>query len=257
MRMVKIARWVALVLASVLLLALAAQAGKAQGPTLQNPGFEGAFTNRGALELEVAQSWDFGYDASYGHRPELKPERVSSGAGRVRNGNYAQKGFTTYAAHKWWLVQTIPATKGLWYHLTAHVWVWSSRYDDPNASIGTGKVWVRAGINPWGDENALSLGTQYGLAHVDEYDKWVEVDVYAQAQSDRISLFLYSQAEYAAKHNDEYWDDVTLAQEVPGAAQPCPTPVPCPTPQPGGGCSDIEAALERVLTRMRLIPTFP
>jgi hypothetical protein len=199
------------------------------GNLIVNGNFEGKFTERGAGELVIAEGWSFGYDPSFGHRPEWKPEQKDVGKGRVLEGAYAQKWFTTYAAHHAWLYQSISGvTPGEWYRLVAHVYVWSSRHDDADRSAEPGKVWVHAGIHPWGDANALVFSMQWGTAYVDQYDHWLELEAVARAKSDKIVAAVASKADHGVKHNDVYLDRVTLELWTPegGGEQP-------PPPEPG------------------------
>jgi len=194
---------------------------------VQNPGFEGAFTNRGAPELDVAEHWEIGWLEGDGRkRPEWKPERAGVASARVRSGQYAQKWFSTHAPHDAWMFQVVEGLDvGKLYRATAHVFVWSSSEDDPNTAVRPGKVWVRLGANPWGVGNAYELSTEWGACYVDQYLKWIELECIFRAQSTKAAIVLHSVAEFGAKHNDAYWDDAALA---PFEEQTPPEPEPPP-----------------------------
>jgi hypothetical protein len=200
--------------------------------------FENGFSvreNQG--EIVVANDWNFGYDNNFGHRPEWKPEQADIGSGRVRTGQFSQKWFTTFSKHSAYISRVIENVEPeQWYKLTAWVYVWSSSQDNPDKSEQPGKVWIRCGINPWGDANGFSFSTQWGTTYVDVYDQWFQLECIVKAKSDRIVLFLSDKADFGAKHNDVYWDDVQLESfdfsEPPPVDPPVDPPVEeceCPT----------------------------
>lgn len=252
------------------LLCLVPLTALAQTSPVQNAGFEGAYRNvDGAGELTVADQWWPGYDGAVGKRCEWKPETQGIGASRVRTGTYAQKWFTTYSPHRCWIYQRITGLeKGQIYRLTAWVWVWSSSQNNPDESIGAGKMWVKVGANPWGDTYALHESTTWGTAFVDVYDQWLELEVVFRAASDSVTVFLYSRQEFGARHGDVYWDDVLFLPlegegpaPTPTPCPACPTPEPCPTlpveptrtPAPGScpSLGEIEDAVERALDQRK------
>lgn len=190
---------------------------------IYNPSFEKTFGAQGSGEVVVAEGWVAGHNPDYGKRPEWQPERASHGAGRVLDGDSAQKWFTTFSAHRGWIGQKLTrVTPGSLYRLTASVYVWSSEYDDANESREPGKVWVRVGINPWGDTDCEALSTATGLCYVDKYDQWITLECITRAKKAEMSVFLFSQADFAVKHNDVYWDRVRLELFDPEAPPPPP-----------------------------------
>lgn len=231
-------------------------------PTLTNGDMEaGFYLYNGIGELEVAQSWEPWYlenknspgGAQY-HRPEYKPEKLTTGKGRVRTGAAAQKQFTTYSAHDGGIWQRVQATPGQWYRFTAWVYVWSSGEDNADVSKSPGRYRAMVGINPWGDWAGADT-TVWGQEIVDVYDRWVQVSVTAQAWGPTISLLTRGNPWHGAKHNDSYWDNLGLAQVEVG--QVCPTPMPCPpcpTPGPGTGCNydTIRGIMREELDRTRM-----
>ena len=66
---------------------------------LVNGDFEGGIREwQGIGELTVAEGWTPWFVEGGGkHRPEYKPEQIGVGKGRVYQGDYATKQFTTYA----------------------------------------------------------------------------------------------------------------------------------------------------------------
>jgi len=228
--------------------------GQAGAEILTNPGFEGGFYLSGGVgELEVGKSWQVWYDRDpTRHRPEYKPETRQTGRGRVRSGEYAQKLFTTFSAHDAGLYQEIYGVlSGQWYRFSAWAYQWSSERDDPDVSYKDGKCSVLVGINPWGDANPLARTTVWGREALQVYDEWVQVEVVAQAWSDKIAVALRQDCEWPVRHNDAYLDDahLELAADMAG---PTPTPLPtgiCPTAEPGAGIDydEIERLMREVV----------
>ena len=224
--------------------------GLAQGaPALENPGFEGAFVLSGGVgELEIGEGWHEWYDRDQ-VRPEYKPERVGIGRGRVHSGQAAQKWFTTYAGHDAGIYQEVyGVTPGAWYTFSIWGYQWSSSKDNPDASESAGKCSLLAGINPWGDTNVPYRTTVWGKEALAVYNRWTQVEVTAQAWSDKIVVAVRQTCEWPVKHNDAYVDDAALVRAAIEGTTPAPlptytpyptyTPAPtrvCPTSQPGVG----------------------
>jgi len=238
-------RWIVRGVCTVILLALAimivevnAQVNTAQSVNLlQNSDFEEGFHQHSGIgELTVADNWSPWYSEEGGrHRPEYKAEIANVGKGRVYHGDKAQKQFTTFAPQDGGIYQQIHGvTPGKWYTFSAWVYVWSSNHDDPDTSNYPGKYSALVGINPWGDTQALYRTTVWGKEALEQYDHWVQVSVTAQAWSNKIVVFTRGDAIWGVKHNDSYWDYLSLAE----AGGPSPTtPTPYPTP---GNCPSLE-----------------
>ena len=220
------------------------EASAAEG-ALVNPGFEAGFYLSGGVgELEIGKGWAPWFDSSQ-HRPEFKPERVDLGRGRVHSGQYAQKLFTTFSSHDGGLYQEVYGIEpGQWYTLSAWAYQWSSGQDNPDASTGDGKCSALVGINPWGDANPRARTTVWGKEALQIYNQWTQVEVNAQAWSDKIVVAIRQVCEWPVKHNDGYFDDAGLVPADLGG-EPAPTPV-CPTPVPG-----VAVDYERIRTIVR------
>jgi len=216
-------------------------------PELTNPGFECGFYEAGAGELQIGQGWGLWYDPDPSmHRPEYKPEMVGVGRGRVHSGTYAQKLFTTYSAHNGGVLQEVyDVTPGNWYRFSFWAYQWSSREDNPDVSVKDGKCSVIAGINPWGDTNALYRTTIWGQEALQVYDQWVRVEVVAQAWSPKIVVIAGQSCIWPVEHNDGYLDDAFLELANVGTVptpvpQPTHTPYPTYTPEPTQPCPTSE-----------------
>lgn len=205
---------------------------------LVNASLDNGYRAVGANEVVIAGNWNPWYDESGGrHRPEWKEETAGTGSGRVLSGS-AQKQFTTFSLQDAGIYQQVPATPGTWYEFGCYVYVWSSEFDDPNASSGrTGRLMAIVGINPWGDTSAKYRTTVWGKESVNAsgqptYDQWTQVSVTAQAWSNTITVFTRAEAIFAVKHNDSYWDSCWLREVEGSSPQPTPTPRPTYTPYP-------------------------
>ena len=207
---------------------------------IENPNAEGGFRYvDGVGELQVANGWHPWYYENPGEswfRPEYKAETRDIGRGRVYEGAYAQKLFTTYAKHDAGVYQEVRGiTPGQWYEFSAIGWQWSSQYDNPDESRRDGKCSLIAGINPWGDARALYRTTVWGQEALNVYDRWTKVTVTAQAWTDKIVVFVRHVCEYPVKHNDVYFESFDL-RTVSHGSEPLPTrtcaPLPTHTPYP-------------------------
>lgn len=208
-------------------LAIPFLSARAQAVALRNSGFEGEFTNRGAPELDVAEGWNWwAVEGGDWHRPEFKPETLETGRARVLEGFSAQKSFTTYAKHDGGLIQQVNGLdEGTWYRFSCHVYNWCSQQDNPDVS-GGGKCSSVVGANPWGNAWPADWTTIWGKAALNEYNRWVEVDVIFQAWGSRAALFTRGLGEWPIKHQDWYWDMCSIEEYA--------MPGPAPTPGPGG-----------------------
>jgi len=212
-------------------------------PQLDNPGFEGGFYESGGVgELVVGNSWQVWYNPAL-KRPEYKPETLDIGRARVRSGAYAQKFFTTYAAHDAGIYQELyGVVPGQWYKFSAWGYQWSSEQDNPDVSTKDGKCSVLVGINPWGDANPRARTTVWGKEALQVYNQWVQVSVEAQAWSEKIVVAVRQVCEWPVKHNDAYWDDTKLELGGTGdAVTPAPTYTPYPTYTPAPTCTPCPA----------------
>lgn len=209
---------------------------QAPAPPLENPDFEDGFHYWQDIgQLLVADGWQpwwvEGGSRRY-YRPEWKPEQVGVGRGRVRQGSYAQKQFTTFAPHDAGLWQRVGVEPGKWYVFSAWVYVWSSDHDNPDESRDPGFYRVMVGVSPWGREYVDDT-VIWGSEYVDAYDRWLRVSVEFRAWHNTAVLFTRGNPLYGKKHNDSYWDTASFQlMQVSEATCPAPTPYPTYTPLP-------------------------
>lgn len=176
---------------------------------LLNGGFEGAFTERGAGELKVAESWTPWWHTT-DTRPEYKPATLNVDATRVHSGQTAQQWFNTYAHHTAGIYQRVTGlASGC--TLTLSAWVQAfTRNDDADWRHSTGRYRMRIGIDPYGGTDPESTDIVWSET-VQPYDAYQRLEVTTQAMSDRATAFVWGQAEWRFKHNNAYVDDVALS----------------------------------------------
>jgi len=257
-------RWLAVVLL-VCLISLPTAQAQADTPSgvdgldegrigvLRNPDFEEEFSQRGAVEVTVADGWEpwwvDGAEAEqsrgYLRRPEYKPEerRAREGEGRVHSGSLGQKQFTSYATHTAGIYQRVPVIQGSTVSFSIWVHVWSSAEDDFDRSKGPGDYRVSVGIDPYGGTSGSGSEVVWSKP-VQWYDGWLKLSVQAVARADKVTVFTRGQNEWRVRHNDSYWDDASLQvtlpmrQGTPTTTGPAPratrTVAPtAPSPSPG------------------------
>ena len=218
--------------------------------TLLNPSFEGPTYNYENIgELTCPQGWiPFWKNGTpkeiqegFWKRPEFKPEPY-----RLHGGKQGHKWFSTYATHDAGLLQVVPCTKGA--HLTLAAWCqfWSENDDKSGGGYA-----LTIGIDPWGAVEPFGQAViwapwigQEVTPNWQKGDTWREIVLNADAQADKITVYLRGACKWRAKHNDAYFDDVTLTDN------PAPGPQPIdPSPEfavLNARLTSIEAALRDV-----------
>jgi len=185
---------------------------------LINGDFEGAFTERGAGEVKVAEGWVPWWHASM--RPEYKRADHNVDATRIHGGYAAQQWFNSFAKHTAGIYQRVSGlAAGV--DLTLSAWVQAfSRNDDANWRESNGRYRMRIGIDPYGGADPESKDIVWCEA-VQPYDAYQRLEVTTKARSDRATVFVWGQAEWSVKHNNAYVDDVVLT-----VGEGAPPPVP-------------------------------
>lgn len=193
---------------------------------INNPKFEDGWREwNGIHELKVANSWQPWWhhnDTRPEYKiatPEVDPRRIYAGVG-------AQQWFTTHATHTagiYQIIHDILASAVL--HFIGQVQAFSSDADDFSKSAG--RYRMRLGIDPYGGMDPESKDIAWSET-VQPYDAYERLEVIAEARSDRCTLFVWGQAEWAVKHNNGYIDDVGLyiKESIP------------PDPEPGEGVTE-------------------
>ena len=96
----------------------------------------------------------------------------------------------------------------------------SSNEDDFSQSAG--KYRMRIGIDPYGglDPESPDVVWSNGGHAIEPYDEYQFLSVETVARSDRVTVFIWGQAEWALKHNNAYVDDVRLVAIGDGTTLP-------------------------------------
>jgi hypothetical protein len=150
--------------------------------------------------------------------PEYKPADPQwTDPRRVRTGTAAQAYFTFESNHEAGFYQQVSVTPGLSYCFSVWGHSWSANldedaYTDPPPNNGNFRQ--RVGIDPSGNTDWQSSTIVWGAVRVqpDFFEPFV---VTATAQANTMTVYAYSFPEWAAKHNDAYWDDANLRQIEP------------------------------------------
>lgn len=161
--------------------------------------------------------------------PEYKPVCPFSPCpfpSRLHEGEQALQYFSFFSTHEAGMYQQVAATEGSTYCFSAYGHSWHSESsspplsDDPNAFL-----WQKVGIDPTGGTDYLSPNIIWsdqdshpnGRSQFDEYGLFV---ITGTAQAPTVTVFFYSQPQFAKKHNDVYWDDTRLTEIATAPVSP-------------------------------------
>ncbi len=155
-------------------------------------------------------------------QPEYKPACIGTTPcpfpNRLRDGQEALQYFTFFSTHEGGAMQRITVTQGADYCFSGWGHSWSA--DDSDDAISgpvEGELYQKIGIDPTGGTDWTSTNIVWSDADNHpwgriQYDEYGLFTVETTAESDHITVFVYSQPRFAMKHNDVYWDDTYLAQ---------------------------------------------
>lgn len=150
--------------------------------------------------------------------PEFDEEgTAATNPDRVRTGEKSQsyyKQFSNFEAGVYQQVNVIPG-ETYCFSTWGHSWSGSDDgdyYTDPPPTNGNFRQ--RVGIDPTGGTDWQSGAISWGPLRIqpDFYEPFV---VTATAEAETITAYIYSFPEWAAVHNDAYWDDAYLGQVEP------------------------------------------
>lgn len=150
--------------------------------------------------------------------PEYKPADPQwTDPRRVRTGTTAQAYFTFESNHEAGFYQQVSVNPGSSYCFSVWGHSWSANgdedaYTDPPPNNGNFRQ--RVGIDPAGNTDWQSSTIVWGPARI-QPDFFEPIVVTATAHAATITAYAYSFPEWAAKHNDAYWDDANLRQIEP------------------------------------------
>jgi LysM repeat protein len=226
---------------------------QAEANLLRNPGFEEGFSlQAGVQEVSVPIGWTAWWvqgstqetDQGYLVRPEYKGEDSQVfGNRRVHGGRFSAKHFSSYSTHDAGYWQTVNVPAGATLQFGGWVQTWSSSGDDPGQVVTPGYYQVRLGIDPTGGIDPLSESVVWSEpAYADNV--WVQLLVNVRSIGSWVTVFARGTPTYRVKHNDSYWDDLSLVQTSGAAFAPTASPTLAPAvspPDPGTGAIHVVA----------------
>lgn len=265
----------------------------AQGANLlQDPGFEGEYTNRGRADLNIPQPWGLWFTETPHNEywqnlppvafPHPGPGPNPHGGARALNFN---KGFGTFTAA---VYQQVSVPQGA--NVTGSAWGHLRTCNVPAGSEVCGSAmesgaFTRVGIDPNGGTNPYDSDVIWS-PNATPHDRWDLMTVSATSTGTTVTLFLFSTQAWPAQINSTYWDDASLSiggaggvapsagTPPPGSAPVATVPPPPPafvgfvtaqTPQPDGSIIHIIQAGDTIdsiavaygLTRAQLLALNP
>lgn len=223
------------------------------GNLLTNPSFEGSFSPQAFGEINIAPGWRAWYldippckpwradcyipcpqncieDGEclrdYGcmwARPEFGQITYPEFSYRVHSGESAQKYFSFGRMHEAGLYQRVTGiVPGAPLEFSAWLQAWMC-YDFLQCDYGRksdqpGDMHLRVGIDPAGGTDPASANVVWS-PEGNSFDQWAQFTVRATAQSDAVTVFTHSRAEWDFAHanNDVYLDDASLVMTGPPA----------------------------------------
>lgn len=148
---------------------------------------------------------------------------------RARGGDHdnAQQLFTTYATFHGGVFRKVPVTPGTIIEGRAWAMGWGSDDDDPLSYAEGQEMRMRIGIDPTGGTAPFANTVIWGGVHEHaNNNQWHEVPaVRVTAENGEITIFLAAYPRWPTKHNDVYFDDVTLTYQgftMPAEGAPAP-----------------------------------
>ena len=159
---------------------------------------------------------------NYG-RPEVHVISLIPDKKRIRSGRWATMQFTFWRPHRMGLMQQVEVVPGASYDLSVYAHAWYSRCSsyahglpldmDCVTPIDWAHDRLLVGIDPTGglDPRANTVIWSEAKEIYGQYDEAVVLRS-VKAQSDTMTIWLGAEATHPLKHNDVYWDDVTLVR---------------------------------------------
>jgi hypothetical protein len=216
-------------------------------PQLVNPGFEGGwehtpvdvYTPYGGYlytapfgEIFVPDGWGafFRHGPPVAHDPDntvgwaqpevhvINREPPFLDPPRVYAGDRALKLFTFWKIHDAGLYQQVRVPSDIRWRLSGWVHAWTSEEDKADQSTGEPlQAWLMVGLDPTGGKSPYGKDVVWGEpAHVyDDYARTPAVE--ATSQGITLTAFIRSWVLWPYKHNDIYWDEISLEPVYEGA----------------------------------------
>jgi SH3-like domain-containing protein len=180
---------------------------------LQDPSFEGPYTGRGSVDVNIPAAWSFAfYDQPRNFdwqnlRPVAFPHRT---APEVRSGELSlnlQKDYATFTAVVYQQV-TVPDDA----RVRASAWAWVHTCDPEPAicnSDPASGARMRLGLDPNGGTNPFSGSVEWS-PFIAPHDSWGNIGTSAQVNGTSVTVFLYATQNEPRGLNRAYWDEAVL-----------------------------------------------
>lgn len=155
-------------------------------------------------------------------RPEVRVITAVPDPERIHSGDQATQFFTFWRCHDGGLLQQVAVEQSRYYTLRAFGHAWYSRcstkpHDPPLDTdcvtpITWAQDWLNVGIDPTGGIDPMAPTVQWGTPQqvYGVYSDEPLTTGHIQAQAGIVTVFLRSEASHPLKHNNVYWEDVTL-----------------------------------------------
>lgn len=206
----------ALLVGLLVLGAFALPSAAQDGNLLQDPGFDGTYTNRGSADLNVPAPWGLWFTEAprteiwMNLRPVAFPH---NGPGpNPLAGPHAfnmNKGYATFTAA---IYQQVAVSSGA--NVTGSAWAQlktcniAPNADNCGSAVESG-AYTRVGIDPNGGTNPYDTDIVWS-ANALPHDRWDQMTVSATATSGTVTLFLFTTQQWPAELNNVYWDNASL-----------------------------------------------
>jgi LysM repeat protein len=178
---------------------------------------EGFYDYQDAGELTVPNGWtpvweerDPDDPLDQLNRPEYDVKDIYLGHPEVRTGRYAAAVFTVFSTHDTALYRRFTVEPGR--RVLASVWAMgvSSAPDGRRGGLG-----MRIGIDPTGGVDPHAPTVEYSLywsTHLTDWRdrEWRKLQVEATSQSETMTVFLASSADWPVDVNASHWDDLLI-----------------------------------------------
>lgn len=202
------------------------------GP-LFSEGFEGVFNNDAAsadcaeATCNVPDGWKTWFvkrtasDAA-GVNAQPKYEQTRAKA-HVKTGAAAFHAYTQQATFTGGIYRVVNnVTVGAHVKLSASGSAWSTNDESPISARPSRDVKLKIGIDPSGDAGAANPFSPQIVwsAEQSALDDFKDFTVEADARSGTVIVYLYATMKDGVRHNDVFWDDVTLSAGAAATATP-------------------------------------
>lgn len=235
----------------------------AQTAPLLNETFEGAFQNDAAGGGDCGQNtcqtpagWGVWFtrrtdtDApGINFQPKYEQTRA---ANRFKSGAAALRYYTTQATHTGGVYRIVAnVAPGSRLKLSGFGQSWSTNDESPISARPSRDVRLKIGLDPLGGEGGKANPFSPQIVWSPEQsaaDGFKEFTVEAEAKAATVIVYLYSTMKDSVRHNEVFWDDVTLTLASPEATPTAEGGAPAATPEAVAATPTVAPTAAPVLT---------